>query len=381
MATGTRRDYYEVLGVGREAPIDEIKRAYRRLAVQYHPDKNPDDPDAEEHFKEASEAYAVLSDVDKRAQYDRFGHQGVAGAGFTGFDPTAFGDFADILGDLFGFTFGDIFGGRRGSARNVPRRGHDLQYTLKITLEEAAQGLERSIKIPRLVGCDVCNGTGSERGTSPEACSTCGGNGQVMFRRGFLSVSQTCPSCGGAGRVNRHPCTGCQGKGRVETEASLRVTVPAGVDSGMRLRLVGEGESGFLGGPPGDLYVVLALDRHDLYERDGADLHVELPISVFQAMLGATLDITTILGEEKTVAVKSGTQPGDAVRIKGAGMPKLDTHRSGDLYVHFRVVVPGRLTGDQRRLVGEAARLGDDGVEDSQQGLFDRLKRVLGNAD
>ena len=247
MTTGTRRDYYDILGVSRDVSASDIKAAYRRLAVQYHPDRNPDDPDAEEKFKEASEAYAVLSDTDKRARYDRFGHQGLGGEGFTGFDPNAFGDFADNLGDLFGF--GDIFGGRRRGGGQRSRRGHDLQYTLRLTLEEAATGIERSIRVPRSESCERCSGSGSEPGTTPESCNTCQGAGQVAFRRGFLSVAQTCPTCGGAGRVNRDPCGECEGRGRTEKEVSLKVTVPAGVDTGMRLRRTGEGEAGSIGGP------------------------------------------------------------------------------------------------------------------------------------
>jgi len=285
MSTGTRRDYYDILGLRRDASASDIKAAYRRLAVQFHPDRNPDDPEAEENFKEASEAYAVLSDADKRSRYDRYGHQGLGGEGFTGFDPNAFGDFADILGDLFGF--GDIFGTRRRGGGQRPRRGHDLQYTLRLSLEEAATGVERSIRVPRFETCDRCTGSGSEPGTTLEGCNTCKGSGQVAFQRGFLSVAQTCPTCGGAGRVNRDPCSDCEGRGRTETEASLKVTVPAGVDTGMRLRLAGEGESGSLGGPAGDLFVVMEVKEHDLFQRDGEDLHLELPISVFQALLGA----------------------------------------------------------------------------------------------
>jgi len=382
MTTGTPRDYYEVLGVAREASLDDIKKAYRRLAVRFHPDKNPDDPGAEEKFKEASEAYAVLSDPEKRSRYDRFGHQGLRGEGFSGFDPNAFGDFADILGDLFGFSFGDIFGGGgRRSARNVPARGRDLQYTLRLTLEEAARGVERTIRIPRLEQCDRCSGSGSEPGSVPETCSTCRGAGQVMFRRGFLSVSQTCPQCGGAGRINANPCTGCSGTGHVEAQANLEVKVPAGVDNGMRLRLGGEGEGGSLGGPPGDLYVVLALERHDLFARDGDDLHVEFPVSVFQAMLGAKLEITTILGEEKVVQMEAGAQPGGHIRIRGGGMPRLNSGRRGDLLLHVKVVVPHRLSSEQRRLIEEAAELGDGMPDGTQQGFFERLKRALGNED
>ena len=376
MTTGTRRDYYDILGVSRDASASDIKSAYRRLAVQYHPDRNPDDPDAEEKFKEASEAYAVLSDADKRSRYDRFGHQGLGGEGFTGFDPGAFGDFADILGDLFGF--GDIFGTRRRGGGQRPRRGRDLQYTLKLSLEEAATGIERSIRVPRFEGCERCSGSGSEPGTTPESCNTCQGSGQVAFRRGFLSVAQTCPTCGGAGRVNRDPCRDCDGRGRSEKEASLKVTVPAGVDTGMRLRLAGEGETGALGGPSGDLYVVMAVEEHDLYQRDGVDLHLELPVSAFQAMLGAEVTLATILGESKEVEIGSGAQPGDVIRLKGLGMPRVNGGRRGDLHVHLRVVVPSKLNAEQRKLVEQVAELGGGLEPEVDRGFFERLKRAFG---
>lgn len=376
MTTGTRRDYYDILGVGRDASTSDIKAAYRRLAVQYHPDRNPDDPAAEEKFKEASEAYAVLSDAEKRSRYDRFGHQGLGGEGFAGFDPSAFGDFADILGDLFGF--GDIFGTRRRAGGRRPQRGHDLQYTLKLSLEEAATGVERSIRVPRFESCERCSGSGSEPGTTPEACSTCQGSGQVAFRRGFLSVAQTCPSCGGVGRVNRNPCRDCEGRGRNEREASLKVTVPAGVDTGMRLRLAGEGEDGSLGGPAGDLFVVMAIEEHDLFQRDGSDLHLELPVSVFQAMLGAKIQITTILGEETEVTVNAGSQPGEVIRLSGSGMPHVNGRRRGDLYVHLRVVVPSKLTAEQRKLVEEVAELGGGLGPEVDRGFFERLRRAFG---
>ena len=380
MAAGEKRDYYEVLGIGRDASLPDIKRAYRKLAVQLHPDRNPDDPNAEERFKEASEAYAVLSDADKRARYDRFGHEGVAANGFTGFDPSAFGDFADILGDLFGFTFGDAFGGRR--QRGGPRRGHDLQYTLKISLEEAARGVERVIRIPRLVRCGTCGGSGAEPGTSPEPCGTCGGVGQVMFRRGFLSVSQTCPTCSGGGRINRHACTACAGRGRIEESTRLEVKVPAGVATGMRLRLTGEGEAGEHGGPAGDLYVVMAVQEHDTFVREGADLHVEIPVSAYHAMLGGPLEVPTVGGETRTLEVQPGSQPGEVMRLRGDGMPHLDSSRRGDLYVHLRVVIPRRLSSEQRRLIGEAAEVGGDAVDqEPQRGFFDRVKRALGGDD
>ncbi len=377
MATGTTRDYYEVLGVARTADVAEIKKAYRRLAVQYHPDRNPDDPTAEERFKEASEAYAVLSDAEQRARYDRFGHQGV-GRGFSGFDADHFGDFADILGDLFGFGFGDIFGGRRRRAQNVPRRGRDLQYTLQLRLEEAATGIERTLRIPRSESCDTCGGSGAEPGTQPERCGTCGGQGQVMFRRGFLSVAQTCPTCGGGGSVTTSPCTACAGRGRVEREASLKVTVPAGVDTGMRLRLAGEGEDGFLGGPRGDLYVVVAVVDHERFVRHGDDLHLVVPVSSFQAMLGTRLVIDTILDGDAELEVPSGAQPDQTIRLKGQGMPRVDGRGTGDLIVHLKLVVPRRLSAEQRRLVEEAARLGDEAVSvDDEPGILRRIKRAL----
>jgi len=379
MTAETKRDYYEVLGIGRDASMGDIKAAYRRMAVKHHPDKNPGDSTAEAYFKEASEAYAVLSDAEKRSRYDRFGHQGLGGEGFTGFDPGAFGDFADILGDLFGF--GDLFGTRRRSTGQGMRRGHDLQYTLKLSLEEAATGVERSIRIPRLETCKGCSGSGSKPGTSPETCSTCRGSGQVAFRRGFLSVAQTCPSCGGAGQMNRNPCEDCGGNGRSESQTTLMVTVPAGVDTGMRLRLAGEGEDGALGGPAGDLFVVMKVEAHDLFERDGRDLHLELPISVFQAMLGANVPVTTILGEDRVVEVAAGAQPGEVICLHGAGMPHVDGRRRGDLFIHFRVVVPRKISGEQRRLIEEVASLGGGLEPESEQGFFERLKRAFSGGE
>jgi molecular chaperone DnaJ len=375
MSPEQERDYYDVLGVSRDASVDEIKKAYRVLAVKYHPDRNPGDAEAEEMFKEASQAYAVLSDSEKRARFDRFGHQGVDSQGFSGFDPNAFGDFADIIGDLFGF--GDIFGRRSGGGRGGRRRGHDLQYTLSISLEEAAKGVEKSIRVPRLEGCESCDGSGSKPGTTPEPCGTCGGNGQVMFQRGFLSVAQTCPTCSGAGRVNRYPCEPCNGRGRVERETTLQVSVPAGVDNGMRLRLTGEGESGTLGGPSGDLFVVIGISQHDVFERDGDHLHMELPISVYQAMLGAEIEVTTIQNEEAAVNIEPGTQPGDVLRVQGAGMPNVNGRRRGDLHLHSRIVVPQRLSSEQRQLVEEVARLGGGVEPEDQRSLFERLKRAF----
>ncbi len=375
MSADQARDYYEVLGVARDASVGEIKKAYRALAVKHHPDRNPGDAGAEEKFKEAATAYAVLSDAEKRSRYDRFGHQGVGDQPFTGFDPGSFGDFADILGDLFGF--GDIFGGRGGRGGRQRRRGHDLQYTLRISLDEAAKGAERPIRVPRLERCDTCDGSGSKPGTTPEPCGTCGGNGQVLFRRGFLSVSQTCPTCSGAGRVNRYPCEPCGGQGRVEREATLQVSIPAGVDNGMRLRLSGEGEDGPQGGQPGDLFVVIAVKPHDVFERNGDDLHMELPISVFQAMLGAEIAAKTILNQDIEIEVAPGTQPSEVYQVRGAGMPNVNGRRRGDLNVHFKVVVPQKLNSEQRKLVEEVARIGGGVEPEDQRSLFERLKQAF----
>ncbi len=379
MATETKRDYYEVLGVSKTATLDEIKKAYRRLAIKFHPDKNPDDPAAEERFKEASEAYAVLSDADKRAAYDRFGHQAVGDSPFNGANPDIFMDFADILGDLFGF--GDMFGRRGGRAGGRPRarRGRDLGYTMGITLEEAATGLERTIRVPRNETCSSCGGTGVPPGSTPETCPACHGQGQIGYRRGFLQVAQTCPQCNGQGRVVRTPCADCRGAGLVEKEATLKVKVPPGVDTGVQLRFGGEGEGGVHGGPPGDLYVKVAVEEHELFERDGNDLHLLLPVSVFQAILGAKLSVPSINGDQKDLEVPAGAQPGDEIRIRGEGMPDLRSGRPGNLVVHLKVVVPDKLTAEQRQLVEEAARAVGEHHLHQGESFFERLKRRLGN--
>ncbi len=379
MATGTQRDYYEVLGVSRTATTEEIKRAYRKLAIRFHPDKNPDDPQAEERFKEASEAYAVLSDPEKRAAYDRFGHQAVGDNPFNGASPDIFMDFADILGDLFGF--GDMFGtrGRRRGGRSRARRGRDLAYTLSVTLEEAATGVKRTIRVPRRETCPDCGGTGVPPGSTPEVCPVCKGQGQIGYRRGFLTVAQTCPQCGGQGRVVKTPCATCGGAGLVEDEATLEIKVPPGVDTGVQLRFSGEGEGGLHGGGAGDLYVKVVVEEHDLFQREGNDLHLVLPISAFQAMLGTKLWVPSIDGGQKEVTIAPGAQPGDQVRLRGEGLPDLRTGRRGDLVIHLKVVVPDRLTPEQRRLVEEAARAVGEHHHRQGDSFFERLKRRLGN--
>jgi len=325
----SKRDYYEVLGVNRTATDQEIKSAYRRLAVKFHPDKNPNDASAEEKFKEAAEAYGILSDAEQRRRYDRFGHAGVsssAGAGAWG--APGFGGIEDILGDLFGF--GDVFGGgRAGSRRTGAQRGSDLRYDLEISLEEAAVGMTAQLRIPRLEGCETCSGSGAAAGTQPESCHTCGGTGQVRYQQGFFSVARTCNACRGAGRVIKTPCTQCKGAGRVEREKQLEVKVPAGVETGSRLRVQGEGEAGTQGGPAGDLYVVIHVAEHEQFERQGSNLYEAVPITFAQAALGADIMVKTLDAEDK-LKIPMGTQTGTVFRLKGKGMPVLGGRGRGD---------------------------------------------------
>jgi len=371
----SRRDYYEILGVSREADAQEIKRAYRQAAVRWHPDRNPDDPEAEARFKEAAEAYSVLADDEKRARYDRFGHQGVAGGGFSGFDPSTFGDFADILGDFFGF--GDIFGGtRRRRSRAQP--GADLRYELSLTLEEAAFGTSQTLQIPRLETCETCSGSGAAPGSGRVTCSACGGRGQVRFTQGFFTVARTCPQCGGEGRVIQDPCPDCQGAGRIEKLHKVEVEIPAGVDTGNRLRLSGEGEHGVRGGPPGDLYVDVVVEPHPIYERRGSDVITQLPIGFAQAVLGATLEVETLHGTEK-VRIPAGTAHGRELRLHGKGIPKLGRSGRGDhvVVVEIEVPDPKELSEEQRELLHRMAEL--DGQEvDAERGVFERVRDLFG---
>lgn len=360
-----KRDYYEVLGVSRDAGAGEIKKAYRKLAVKYHPDRNPDDVEAESLFKEAAEAYSVLSDPQKRQRYDRFGHQ-AAGGGFSGFDPTIFGDFSDILGDLFGF------GRRRRPGGGVP--GADLRYDLEVTFEEAAFGVKKELEFPRLTTCGTCSGSGSADGQT-HACNTCGGAGQVRFQQGFFSVARTCPDCRGEGRKIASPCTDCHGEGRVEKQKQVEVTIPAGIDEGMRLRLRGEGEHGLRGGPPGDLDVVIHIRKHDEYERDGVDVHAVLDLTYPQLVLGAEVKVETLYGTEE-VKVPSGTQPGHQIRLRGEGIPHLRTDHRGDHVLHCNLKVPKPRQLDERQveLLKELADL--QGVE-VREGVLEKVKQLF----
>jgi molecular chaperone DnaJ len=328
----TKRDYYEILGVGKDVAASDIKAAYRKIAVRDHPDRNPGDKEAEERFKEAAEAYAVLSDTDKRARYDRFGHQGVAGAGGAGFDPTIFADFSDILGDLFGFG-----GGRRAGGGGAAR-GADLRYDLTLTFEEAAFGVEKTLRVPRLETCPTCSGSGSKSGKS-STCSACGGRGQVRYSQGFFTVARACPQCHGEGRVIDDPCASCHGEGRIEREHSLSVKIPAGVDTGARLRLSNEGEHGRRGGPPGDLYVVLQVLPHKVFRRDGSSVLSRLTISYPQAVLGAAIEVDTLHGKS-TLDIPAGTTHGRDFRLRGQGVPRLDGSGKGDQVVSVAVEIP-----------------------------------------
>lgn len=366
-----KRDYYEILGVPRNAGEQEIKSAYRKMALKYHPDRNPNNPEAEEHFKEAAEAYSVLSDQQKRGTYDQYGHAGLAGAGGPpGFDPNAFQDFADIFGDFFGF--GDLFGGgsrRRASAQ----RGADLRFDLEIGFTDAVFGLNTEIRFPRMEVCSRCSGKGAEPGTGPAVCSTCGGRGQVRFQQGFFSITRTCSACRGAGQVIGHPCSRCRGEGRTRAERKLKLNIPPGVDNGTRLRLAGEGEPGAGGGPPGDLYVVLAVKEHPIFEREDMHLHCTIPVNVAQAALGAKIQIPTLEGEE-TVELPAGLQSGSEFRVRGRGVPNVNGHGRGDLILHLRVIVPTKLSREQKKLFEQLLEQLPAENEPSEKGILERVR-------
>ncbi len=371
-----KRDYYEVLGVPRTASAKEIKSAYRKLAVNHHPDRNPDDKQAEERFKEAAEAYAVLSDPDKRSRYDRFGHQGVGAGGFRGFDADTFGDFADILGDFFGFGFGDVVGGRRRPGGGRP--GADLRYRLGLTLEEAAFGVAKDLEIPRLESCESCSGSGSAGGGPPASCSACGGHGQIRFSQGFFTVARTCPQCHGEGRVITDPCETCAGSGRVERKRSLEVRIPPGVDTGTRLRLAGEGEHGQRGGPVGDLYVDILVEPHREFARQGENVLSEVEITYPQAVLGASLEVRTLHGEA-ALEVPAGTPHGREFRLRGKGVERLDGRGRGDHVVRVLVAVPHprQLSDEHLDLVRQLAEIEGSEVRGERR-VLDRVRDLFG---
>jgi molecular chaperone DnaJ len=370
MATTEKRDYYEVLGLSRTASVDEIKKAYRKLAVKYHPDKNPGDAEAEEKFKEAAEAYGVLSDDEKRGRYDRFGHQGMSGMG--GFDPNQFADFGDILGDLFGF--GDFFG-TRGRKGTRPARGNDLRYDLQLEFMDAVFGKEISLNVPRTITCATCTGTGAKPGTQPVTCTGCGGRGQIRYSQGFFAVARTCPQCGGQGKVIKDPCATCGGAGRVREEKKISVKIPPGVDDGSRLRVAGEGEAGFNGGPAGDLYVFISVKDHPKFQRRDYDIHCEQAISFTQAALGGDATVETIDGND-SLKIPAGTQPNQVFRLRGKGVPFLDGTGRGDHYVHTVVRIPTSLNEEQRNLLERLATIEGENPP-GEKGVFDKVKEFF----
>jgi molecular chaperone DnaJ len=369
----SKRDYYEVLSVGKEAGDQEIKGAYRELAKRYHPDRNPDDPNAEEKFKEASEAYSVLSDAQKRAAYDRFGHAGVQGAGSPGgYNPEAFADFGDILGDFFGF--GDIFGNAGGGRKRTrAQRGEDVRYDLELSFEDAMFGMSAEIQVPRMERCERCKGGGSEPGSGPSSCPTCHGRGEVLYQQSFLSIRRTCNTCIGTGRIIRNPCAECRGQGHRQMRRKLKINIPAGVDDGTRLRLANEGNPGASGGPPGDLYVFLKVKEHAFFERHENDLHCTIPINFGQAALGAEIDVPTLEGPHR-LKVPEGTQNGAAFRLRQKGVPVLNGGGRGDLHVHVAVRVPTRLTRDQRKLLEQLRDTLPVDNTPAEKGLFEKVK-------
>jgi molecular chaperone DnaJ len=375
LATQAKRDYYEVLGVTRKATDQEIKSSYRKLAMQYHPDRNPGNPHAEEQFKECTEAYGVLIDAEKRQRYDQFGHAGVnGGSGFPGFDPSAFTDFNDIFGDIFSDLFGvNMGGGRRGRVQ----RGGDARADLTLTFEEAAFGKKTQVKVRRYEPCEQCHGSGSAGGRGPSTCSTCRGHGQVRYQQSIFSIARTCPTCQGSGRVISDPCGKCKGEARVMRERTVDVAVPPGVEDGTRIRYQEQGDAGPNGAPAGDLYVVLRVKPHPFFEREGKDLYCSVPISFSQAALGSEIVIPTLDGEHK-LKVPDGTQSGTTFRIRGKGLQALQSLGKGDLFVRVRVQTPSRLNKRQKELLEE---LGATSVMENKpepRSLFDKVKEIFG---
>ena len=369
----TQRDYYEVLGVDKGADDNAIKRAYRKLAMKYHPDRNPDDEKAAEMFREITEAYEVLADKDKRARYDQYGHAGVddqmGGFGAGGFQGThAYQDF----GDLFGSMFGDAFSGSGGGGQ-LHQRGADLRYNLSISLEEAAKGKEVELEIPKHEHCDTCSGSGARPGTNAVPCSTCGGHGQVQMQQGFFAVQRACPSCQGSGKKIESPCVSCGGTGRKKVKKKLKVKIPAGVYDGAQVRVGGEGEVGENGGPAGDLFIVVRIKAHAIFERDGADLHCEMPITFPQATLGAEVDAPTLDGKVK-IKIPAGTDSGRVFRLRGHGVKDVRVRQKGDLFVRVKIAVPKKLTAEQKELLQAFAKETGDEVYPERSSFLGKVK-------
>ena len=374
-----KQDYYAALGVSKTASADEIKRAFRKLAMQYHPDRNPGDKEAEHKFKELNEAYDVLKDEQKRAAYDRFGHAAFENGGGGGRGPGDFGfgpGFGAGFADIFDEMFGEFMGGRRGG--QASGRGSDLRYNLEISLEEAFKGKQTTIRVPTLTACESCQGSGAEAGSKPVTCSTCHGAGRVRAQQGFFTIERTCPSCQGAGRVIDNPCRSCGGQGRVQKEKTLSVNIPAGVEDGTRIRLAGEGEVGVRGANPGDLYIFISVAPHRLFQRDGANIFCRVPISMATAALGGTIEVPTIDGSRARVTVPAGTQSGHQFRLKSKGMSVLRSPARGDMYIQSVVETPMNLTKRQQELLREFEKAGEEGKTSPESaGFFARVKEFF----
>jgi molecular chaperone DnaJ len=373
-AAGQKRDYYEILGVQKNVSPQELKSAFRKVALQYHPDRNPGNKEAEEKFKEASEAYEVLSDPERRARYDRFGHAGAGGQGFEGF-----GGFQGVnINDIFGDIFGEIFGGGRArGGRGGPGRGADLRYNLEISFEEAAFGCRPKVPIPRPKKCETCSGSGSKSGMPPKPCATCGGVGEVRFTQGFFAVSRTCSDCNGTGAVIPDPCSKCRGSGKVPSEEVIEVNIPAGVDNGTRVRLSGMGEPGDRGGPAGDLYVTVIVREHPLFQREDYEVFCEVPISFTQAALGSKIDVPTLDGKVK-MTIPAGTQSGKVFRLKGKGIPHLHSQQRGDQHVRVIIETPTELSAKQRELLEKFAEASGEESHPQSKSFFDKVKELFG---
>ncbi|SMX24919.1 molecular chaperone DnaJ [Boseongicola aestuarii] len=372
-----KRDYYEVLGVSKGASADEIKKGYRQKAKELHPDRNSGNPNAETQFKEANEAYEVLKDADKKAAYDRFGHAafegGMGGGRPGGFGGGGQGDFASAFSDVFDDLFGDMMGGRRGGGGNRAVRGSDLRYNLRISLEEAFSGLQKTVQVPTAVGCDVCSGTGAQGGAEPTSCPTCSGMGKVRAQQGFFTVERTCPTCSGMGQIIQNPCKNCGGAGRVEKGRSLSVNIPAGVETGTRIRLAGEGEAGLRGGPTGDLYIFIEVTEHNLFQRDGAQLYCRVPVSMTIAAMGGDIEVPTIDGGRSRVKVPAGSQSGRQMRLRSKGMPALRGGPAGDMLIELAVETPVNLTSKQKDLLKEFEKLSEENNPETS-GFFKKVK-------
>ncbi|ATG48341.1 molecular chaperone DnaJ [Celeribacter ethanolicus] len=374
-----KRDYYEVLGVNKGADAAELKKAYRKKAMEFHPDRNKDNPDAESKFKEVNEAYDTLKDPDKKAAYDRFGHAafeqggmggGRPGGGFGGGQ----GDFASAFSDVFDDLFGDFMGGPRGGgARSRAQRGSDLRYDMRVTLEEAYKGAQKTINVPTSVACNSCHGTGAANGAEPQTCPSCSGMGKVRAQQGFFTVERTCPACGGLGQIIKDPCPDCHGAGRVEKERSLSVNIPAGVETGTRIRLAGEGEAGLRGGPTGDLYIFIEVRPHPIFEREGVNLHCTVPVSMATAALGGDIEVPTIDGGRSRVKIPAGSQSGRQMRLRGKGMPALRGGGQGDMFIELAVETPVNLTSKQKELLQEFEKLAEDNNPESSS-FFKKVK-------